>query len=30
MLVRRGYTPEIAYDAIRVFERAARERRRAA
>ena len=30
MLVRRGYTPEIAYDAIRAFERAARERRRAA
>jgi regulatory protein len=30
MLVRRGYTPEIAYDAIRAYERAARERRRAA
>jgi regulatory protein len=30
MLVRRGYTPEIAYDAIRAHERAARERRRAA
>jgi regulatory protein len=30
MLVRRGYTPEIAYDAIRALERAARERRRAA
>jgi len=30
MLVRRGYTPEIAYDAIRAWERAARERRRAA
>lgn len=30
MLVRRGYTPEIAYDAIRGWERAERERRRAA
>jgi regulatory protein len=30
MLVRRGYTPEIAYDAIRAFERSTRERRRAA
>ncbi len=30
MLVRRGYTPEIAYDAIRAYERAARQRRRAA
>jgi hypothetical protein len=30
MLVRRGYSPEIAYDAIRAHERAARERRRAA
>jgi regulatory protein len=30
MLVRRGYTPEIAYDAIRAWERAARDRRRAA
>jgi regulatory protein len=30
MLVRRGYTPEIAYDAIRAYQRAARERRRAA
>jgi regulatory protein len=30
MLVRRGYTPEIAYDAIRAYERAQRERRRAA
>lgn len=30
MLVRRGYAPEIAYDAIRAHERAARERRRAA
>jgi regulatory protein len=30
MLVRRGYAPEIAYDAIRAFERAERERRRAA
>jgi regulatory protein len=30
MLVRRGYSPEIAYDAIRAYERAARERRRAA
>jgi regulatory protein len=30
MLVRRGYSPEIAYDAIRTWERAERERRRAA
>jgi regulatory protein len=30
MLVRRGYTPEIAYDAIRAWERTERERRRAA
>jgi regulatory protein len=30
MLVRRGYEPELAYDAIRAWERAARERRRAA
>ena len=30
MLVRRGYAPEIAYDAIRAWERAERERRRAA
>jgi regulatory protein len=30
MLVRRGYAPEIAYDAIRAYERADRERRRAA
>ena len=30
MLVRRGYSPEIAYDAIRGWERAERERRRAA
>jgi regulatory protein len=30
MLVRRGYAPEIAYDAIRAYERAERERRRAA
>jgi regulatory protein len=30
MLVRRGYSAEIAYDAIRAWERAARERRRAA
>jgi regulatory protein len=30
MLVRRGYESEIAYDAIRAYERAARERRRAA
>ena len=30
MLVRRGYPPEIAYDAIRAYERAQRERRRAA
>ena len=30
MLVRRGYSHEIGYDAIRAWERAARERRRAA
>jgi regulatory protein len=30
MLVRRGYSPELAYDAIRIWERAERERRRAA
>lgn len=30
MLVRRGYVPEIAYDAIRAYERAERERRSAA
>ena len=30
MLVRRGYTPEIGYDAIKAWERAERERRRAA
>ena len=30
MLVRRGYSPEIAYDAIRTWERIERERRRAA
>jgi regulatory protein len=30
MLVRRGYSPEIAYDAIRTWERTERERRRAA
>jgi regulatory protein len=30
MLVRRGYSHDIAYDAIRAYERAARERRRAA
>jgi regulatory protein len=30
MLVRRGYSPELAYDAIRSCERAERERRRAA
>jgi hypothetical protein len=30
MLVRRGYVPEIAYDAIRAYEREERERRRAA
>ena len=30
MLVRRGYNPELAYDAIRAWERAERERRRAA
>jgi regulatory protein len=30
MLVRRGYAPELAYDAIRAYERAERERRRAA
>jgi regulatory protein len=30
MLVRRGYSPEIAYDAIKAWERSERERRRAA
>ena len=30
VLVRRGYAPEIAYDAVRVHERRAREQRRAA
>jgi regulatory protein len=30
MLVRRGYAPDLAYDAIRSWERAERERRRAA
>ena len=30
MLVRRGYSPEISYDAIKAWERAERERRRAA
>lgn len=30
MLVRRGYPPDLAYDAIRAHERAERERRRAA
>jgi regulatory protein len=30
MLVRRGYSPELAYDAIRSWERAERDRRRAA
>jgi len=30
MLVRRGYSPEIGYDAIKAWERAERERRRAA
>ena len=30
MLVRRGYSPELAYDAIRSWERAERQRRRAA
>ena len=30
MLVRRGYVPEIAYDAIRAYERELRDRRRAA
>jgi regulatory protein len=30
MLVRRGYSPDLAYDAIRIWERAERERRRAA
>jgi regulatory protein len=30
MLVRRGYSSDIAYDAIRAWERAERERRRAA
>lgn len=30
MLVRRGYSPDLAYDAIKAWERAERERRRAA
>jgi regulatory protein len=30
MLVRRGYTPDLSYDAIRIWERAERQRRRAA
>jgi regulatory protein len=30
MLVRRGYSPDLSYDAIRNWERAERERRRAA
>jgi regulatory protein len=30
MLVRRGYSPDIGYDAIRAWERAHRDRRRAA
>src|SRR5215217_1693806 len=30
VLVRRGYSPDLAYDAIRIWERAERERRRAA
>ena len=30
MLVRRGYSPDLAYDAIKIWERAERERRRAA
>jgi regulatory protein len=30
MLVRRGYSPDLAYDAIRTCERAERDRRRAA
>ena len=30
MLVRRGYSPELAYDAIKTWERAERQRRRAA
>jgi regulatory protein len=30
MLVRRGYSPDLSYDAIRAWERAERERRRAA
>jgi regulatory protein len=30
MLVRRGYSPDLSYDAIRTWERAERERRRAA
>lgn len=30
MLVRRGYSPDLSYDAIRKWERAERERRRAA
>ena len=30
MLVRRGYSPDLAYDAIRIWERAERSRRRVA
>jgi len=30
MLVRRGYSPDLSYDAIRTWERAERQRRRAA
>jgi regulatory protein len=30
MLVRRGYSPDLSYDAIRTWERSERERRRAA
>ena len=30
MLVRRGYSPDLSYDAIRTWERTERERRRAA
>ena len=30
MLVRRGYSPDLSYDAIRSWERTERERRRAA
>jgi hypothetical protein len=30
MRVRRGYSPDLSYDAIRTWERAERQRRRAA